>query len=110
MQVPFQKCADPDTVAHPERVKYPNGLICAGDTGTKYWLVFPDAKCINYHSFMDLYYLNLFYSYISGKDSCQGDSGGPLMKLVIEPGKEPYYEWIGKFRHEAYGRILIHLI
>ena len=33
--------------------------------------------------------------WISGKDSCQGDSGGPLMKLVIEPGKEPYYEWIG---------------
>ena len=30
-----------------------------------------------------------------GRDSCQGDSGGPLMKLVIEPGKEPYYEWIG---------------
>ena len=47
MQVPFQKCADPDTVAHPERVKYPNGLICAGDTGTKYWLLVPDAKCIN---------------------------------------------------------------
>ena len=33
VKVPFQKCEDPDTVANPDRVKYPNGLICAGDTG-----------------------------------------------------------------------------
>ena len=33
VKVPFQKCEDPDTVANPNRVKYPNGLICAGDTG-----------------------------------------------------------------------------
>ena len=37
-----------------------------------------------------------------GRDSCQGDSGGPLTKLVIEPGKEPYYEWIGKWVIQAF--------
>ena len=34
VEVPAQDCEDPDTLKNPGRVKYPNGLICAGDTGT----------------------------------------------------------------------------
>ena len=33
VEVPFQECEDPDTIAKPGLVKYPDGLICAGDTG-----------------------------------------------------------------------------
>lgn len=47
VEVPFQKCEDPDTIARPERVNYPNGLICAGDTGNKVTMVLQLKACMN---------------------------------------------------------------
>ena len=46
VEVPFQKCEDPDTIAKPGRVKYPNGLVCAGDTGTKITMVLLLKECM----------------------------------------------------------------
>ena len=50
VEVPFQKCEDPDTIAKPGRVKYPNGLVCAGDTGTKITMVLLLKACISFNS------------------------------------------------------------